>query len=248
MEVNVHQVGQRIKSIRLSLGDSMESFGKRLNTSKASVNNWEKGVNLPNNKRLKLISEIAEITVEELLYGENFDKEYFYVNGIIRMLYLGIIKEYMPESEDAYESFIHEVTKIYLKDNKEPFSHSANNVDIKIFKSIYKALENEGLNISIDNKVIADLFITQLEITNAKTFTEISNLIKYIYGSGTTEERLVSEKSQTIYAELSYTLDDLKDRFKIMGMQRRSPIIAMPGYTYRRKKNNDTKPVNDNEQ
>lgn len=69
MGVNLQEVGNRIKNIRVSRGDSMESFGKRLNTSKAAVNNWEKGVNLPNNKRIRDIAIIGGITVSELLYG-----------------------------------------------------------------------------------------------------------------------------------------------------------------------------------
>ena len=64
MDVNLKKVGSRIKSIRITRGDSMESFGKKLDTSKAAVNNWEKGVNLPNSKRLKLIAEIGGTTVD----------------------------------------------------------------------------------------------------------------------------------------------------------------------------------------
>lgn len=40
--INKKQVGARIKDIRLSLGESMEQFGARFNTSKGTVNNWEK--------------------------------------------------------------------------------------------------------------------------------------------------------------------------------------------------------------
>ena len=57
----------------------MEELGARLKTSKASVNNWEKGVNLPNKQRLKKIAELGGITVNELLYGDmkNFISSYF---------------------------------------------------------------------------------------------------------------------------------------------------------------------------
>lgn len=44
-------VGNRIKSIRKEKGLTMEEFGKKLNTSKGAVNNWETGKNLPNNER-----------------------------------------------------------------------------------------------------------------------------------------------------------------------------------------------------
>ncbi len=63
-------VGERIKWARTShLGLSMEEFGKRLGTSRAAVNNWEKGKNLPNVSRLKKISEISGVDFEYLMYG-----------------------------------------------------------------------------------------------------------------------------------------------------------------------------------
>lgn len=66
-------VGQRIKSIRLRLGKTMEEFGSYFSTSKVTVFNWEKGRNLPNKNNLKLIAEISDITVDELLYGKSTD-------------------------------------------------------------------------------------------------------------------------------------------------------------------------------
>lgn len=59
--------GERIKVIRLELGETLEEFGKRFNTSKATVFNWEKGRNLPNKSNLKKIAEIGGISVGELI-------------------------------------------------------------------------------------------------------------------------------------------------------------------------------------
>ena len=42
MDITNLVVGQKIKSLRLELGESMEKFGERFNTSKGTVNNWEK--------------------------------------------------------------------------------------------------------------------------------------------------------------------------------------------------------------
>lgn len=67
--IDKKQVGQRIKDIRLEKGMSMEEFGKRFNTSKATVNNWEKGRNLPNKENLKIIADLAGMTVQKLLEG-----------------------------------------------------------------------------------------------------------------------------------------------------------------------------------
>ncbi|CAD0121663.1 helix-turn-helix domain-containing protein [Streptococcus thermophilus] len=70
METNKKQVGMRIKDIRLSLGESMEEFGKRFDTSKGTVNNWEKGRNLPNKSNLLKIAKLGKINPSVLLKGE----------------------------------------------------------------------------------------------------------------------------------------------------------------------------------
>lgn len=69
------QLGNRIKSIRLSLGETMEEFGARFNTSKGTVNNWEKGRNLPNKKSLLIIANLVNLTVEEFL-GTDIETSY----------------------------------------------------------------------------------------------------------------------------------------------------------------------------
>ncbi|HES2605131.1 TPA: helix-turn-helix transcriptional regulator [Streptococcus pyogenes] len=71
---NNAQVGERIKQTRLSLGESMEQFGSRFNTSKGTVNNWEKGRNLPNKENLKKIADLGNKEVIELLYGNYEDR------------------------------------------------------------------------------------------------------------------------------------------------------------------------------
>lgn len=87
MEIDKKQVGQRIKQLRLSLGLTLEELGKKFNTSKATVYNWEVGRNLPNKDNTKEIASLGNITVNELLYGS---KE-AYVKAIIQ--------EYCKENE-----------------------------------------------------------------------------------------------------------------------------------------------------
>lgn len=64
-------LADRIKNIRLSLGETMEEFGKRFNTSKATINNWEKGRNKPNKNNLLLIANLGGISLDELLNGNS---------------------------------------------------------------------------------------------------------------------------------------------------------------------------------
>ena len=70
MFVNKEAVGKRILQIRKKYGYSMQKFGEIIdNAPKGSVNSWEKGVNLPNEKRLKQIATLGNMTLNELLYG-----------------------------------------------------------------------------------------------------------------------------------------------------------------------------------
>lgn len=70
MKVNLEDVAKRIKRIRLENGWTLEELGEKLDTSKVSVFSWESGRNLPNKMRIKMISDLANISVNELLYGE----------------------------------------------------------------------------------------------------------------------------------------------------------------------------------
>lgn len=79
---NSLDVGQRIKNIRISLGDNMEEFGKRINPSvtKGTVSNWEKGKYIPNPVRLLQIANIGNCTTTFLTtgvrtYGDLSDEE-----------------------------------------------------------------------------------------------------------------------------------------------------------------------------
>ena len=71
MKININKkaVGSRIKQIRMNKGYTLEAFGKLFNASKGNVQQWENGVSLPNKERLASISKIADMTVNELLFG-----------------------------------------------------------------------------------------------------------------------------------------------------------------------------------
>lgn len=55
----------------------MESFASKIddNAKSGTVANWETDKNLPNNKRLKRISELGNVTVEFLLNGAESEIE-----------------------------------------------------------------------------------------------------------------------------------------------------------------------------
>ncbi|MBB6452006.1 transcriptional regulator with XRE-family HTH domain [Salirhabdus euzebyi] len=70
MEYDKRCVATRIKMIRKEKGLTLEEFGKIADgAGKSNVSRWERGLALPSNKRLKIISELGGITVNALLFG-----------------------------------------------------------------------------------------------------------------------------------------------------------------------------------
>lgn len=130
----------------------MEELGARLKTSKASVNNWEKGVNLPNKQRLKKIAELGGITVNELLYG---DAEYYFFKEV------SCILDNLKNKEDYH--FINlmntsEINDLKREIIKEVISYNYSYGDTEEIKAI--TMRHLGLsNVSI-NKRESYLFIT----------------------------------------------------------------------------------------
>lgn len=67
--INNIAIGARIRAIRLVKGLTMAEFGEMLSVRQSSVSYWENGRNIPNNQRIKAIADMANISVQELLYG-----------------------------------------------------------------------------------------------------------------------------------------------------------------------------------
>lgn len=72
-EINKKEVGSRIKQIRLRQGLTLAAFGEQFCARKGNVQQWEIGVSLPSKKRMIKMCKIANITLNELLYGFNFN-------------------------------------------------------------------------------------------------------------------------------------------------------------------------------
>lgn len=65
-------IGKKIKNIRISLGDNMEEFGKRLSpvATKGTISKWENGKYIPNNPRLQQIAKLGNVSMKYLLEVE----------------------------------------------------------------------------------------------------------------------------------------------------------------------------------
>lgn len=67
--VEKKRVGMNIKSIRLSLGMTLEQFSQLFSPSSTPsiVSKWERGVSLPKPERLKKIAEVSGQTVADIM-------------------------------------------------------------------------------------------------------------------------------------------------------------------------------------
>ena len=74
-KLNKEEIGKRIFNIRASLGETMEEFSKHFSTNRSTINNWEKGRNLPNKSNLLVLSELSGLTSNELLYGTTEEQQ-----------------------------------------------------------------------------------------------------------------------------------------------------------------------------
>ena len=69
-------IGNRIKNIRISLEMDQKEFSNLIGSKVSALSNWENGRNKPNMEKLTKIANIANTTVEELLYGNYY--RYFF--------------------------------------------------------------------------------------------------------------------------------------------------------------------------
>lgn len=109
MKVDQQRVAKKIREIRTDLGYSMAQFGELIsNSPKTTVNNWERGINLPKEDKLKKIALLGKTTVEELLYGSpeevltNLLKDHFQlpVNPAFLQQMLAFLKQ---QKVDVYD-------------------------------------------------------------------------------------------------------------------------------------------------
>ena len=154
-------LANKIRSIRFSLGETMEEFGARFNTSKATINNWEKGRNKPNKNNLLIMANLGGLSVEELIMSN----KQIYFKKRLKERILHYINHPIDEFRDEFGTFLeqyqdeifsrilNEASKISIDDlsyiDIEDFIDDEIN-DIILFtpKSTSQSLENISRRIS----------------------------------------------------------------------------------------------------
>ncbi|MDG4510291.1 helix-turn-helix domain-containing protein [Streptococcus suis] len=180
------QVGERIKQIRLSLGESMEKFGERFETSKGTVNNWEKGRNLPNKENLKKISELGQMTVNELLYGN--------VNNLIESILLGF--EFYSFADENKKKHVFELVQKEVRDFPHLLTPDFSDELIERISDIVVDIINglDGTNESALRVSYEAFSFSQIENIFYRTVTTNETEISYNYSLMMYQKRYKTKK------------------------------------------------------
>lgn len=190
-------VGLRIKNIRQIIGDTMEQFAKKIDDKAKSgtVSNWETGKNMPNNKRLARIADLGGVTVEYLLEGKSFTKEFSTIPQEEKKEYLRKIK-----NSQKY-NVLQELTKY----NKlEDFSNQeASLLDI-FFRFLNSSLGRNNF------EAIANLSIV-LSILNSLNNTILDNNDNSKQEELNMQKKLYEMANESLYYSVTKSLTDKID-------------------------------------
>lgn len=92
--INSDKIGKFIAELRENKKLSQEKLGDIIGIGRDSISKWERGINLPSHEMLLKLSDIFEVSVNEILYGERRNKENEEnINDISLVLYKNACKQ-----------------------------------------------------------------------------------------------------------------------------------------------------------
>lgn len=164
-EINSKEVGIRIRNIRQSHGLSQSSFGDKVGDAhKSLVSKWERGENLPNNERIKIIAELGHVSVEYLLYGEEDDTSNMSLKKYLNYKLDEHIQETFPQNS---------VINNLLLNSKLISSESNHSKDTKQHADTIKKIGQKY----IDEMYYSDITLETLQAVSSSL--TIENFIQY---------------------------------------------------------------------
>lgn len=193
MEVNKQEAGERIKKVRQMLNLSMDKFGKLLGgLPRSTVNNWERGINLPKLETLNRIAEVGHVTNEYILYGNQEDE---YIANLLRKkaneanpMMIKVLTDFVDEAQLEDDQELNRVVTFFTENLTPPTEKDYfyyHQMDEE--KNLYLASNNFGktaklyLHYDDINEIIHILPFTFAEQSISRLFIFLTNLesIKY---------------------------------------------------------------------
>lgn len=75
--MDTQKIGKFLKELRKENNMTQEQLGERIGVTNKTVSRWETGNYMPPIESLKLLSDIYQININEILSGERLDEEQF---------------------------------------------------------------------------------------------------------------------------------------------------------------------------
>lgn len=107
------KIGDKLKNARIKKSMTQEDVADKLYVSRQSISNWENNKTYPDIGNVLALSDLYEVSLDELLKGsDNFMKHleestdivksnkkliFFIVLGLIAMILMAIFTEFLPE-------------------------------------------------------------------------------------------------------------------------------------------------------
>lgn len=181
-------IGDRIKAIRQSLGESQTEFGEHFSPpiSKVTVSRWESGGVKPQKKRLREIAKLGNVSVNYLLNGVNLENA-------------GELLENSPHDQKQINGTITEL-KLLLNNYR-----SDSNVKNKSRK--------EGLedNLKVEAGIIVERGLTELDMSTIMLFFKLFNSVKEKSNSEVVEKKLQNLVAYLVEFDNGYLNYDEKE-------------------------------------
>lgn len=221
-------IGDRIRTIRQSLGKTTDEFGKYFNppASKGTISKWENGKYLPNNERLVKIAEIGETSVEYLLKGKEIrDLEGNLMPVSLRLHDYSFLKHYSNTPKNSKYIFLYTIVEI--TDGKSHYYSG--------FRSIIQLgqlnLQNKSLSVTVliddINKQKFSNVVVDLESNNnfrSEDYHILKKSENFVSFNSFLSQKNMGDKNA--YYNLSIALSDVKKNII-------NDIIDLPsGITY----------------
>lgn len=207
MNIDKKALGQRIKSIRQSKGLTMEEFGKFFdNASKGVISNWEKGSNIPNNARIKMIAQFGGITVNELLYGP--------IRESIRTVYSRLKNGlFIPDIGNFENDLRFDMLYSVTDPSNSPIFNVPKQEEDEIFRLAEEVLKED---VSANYYPNEDYIATTLVLLLTKRYREVNRNNQNNIKIALTELINLKEKIMHRYFVDNYSIDDDSDSPKLV--------------------------------
>lgn len=227
------KVGERIKKIRTQHFEekiSLEAFGQLLSPPaiRPLVSKWEKGLNLPNEDRLKQIAKLGDVTTNYLLFGkelnghgkriENIRQE----NQLTEVEFSCIFSP--PVTAEVVQSWEEENALPNLKQLKKIAQFGNMDYHELLFdvKRKQTTLDNPFTNLDFVEEILAKGKLTQQEANLSDNYFKNMNALRLIQKENPNSFQIlhqlsnelsnfVNKDSLTSYDDLDEKMEELKE-------------------------------------